>query len=220
LTDSLLQEQRCFAADSFVTLANGNQKSIAHLQSGDAVLAYDDETKQAISTHLLTMLDFQPHQFGKLSHPSLFLVSSVIALFKQVTTITGRQLSLTSSHLLPTDTHGYVMAKNIQIGMNIYVMNEKGVLITETISNVSDVVKQGYIAPLTEEGTLIVNNVAASCYATINSHYTAHTVLAPMRWWYSIFGLPKESSEMIGVHWFAKMLYEMTTFLIPSIIQK
>jgi hypothetical protein len=104
--------------------------------------------------------------------------------------------------------------------MNIYVMNDKGLLITETISNVSDVVKQGYIAPLTDEGTLIVNNVAASCYATINSHYTAHSVLAPMRWWYSIFGIPKKSSETIGIHWFAKMLYEMTAFLIPSIIHK
>ncbi len=137
-----------------------------------------------------------------------------------MTTITGRQLSLSSSHLLPTDIHGYVMAKNIHIGMNIYVMNDNGVLITETITNVSDIVKQGYIAPLTEEGTLIVNNVAASCYATINSHYTAHTVLAPMRWWYNIFGISKESNKMIGVHWFAKMLYEMTTFLIPSIIHK
>jgi len=142
----------------------------------------------------------------------------VIALFKQVTTVTGRHLSLTSSHLLPTDTQGYVMAKNIRSGMHIYVMNDNGVLITETVANVSDIVKQGYIAPLTEEGTLIVNNVAASCYATINSHYTAHAVLAPMRWWYGIFGVSKESNELIGVHWFAKMLYEMTTFLIPSII--
>src|SRR5271156_5252695 len=112
------------------------------------------------------------------------MISFLLALFKQVTTVTGRHLSLTSSHLLPTDTEGYVMAKNIRNGMRIYVMNDNGVLITETVANVSDVVKQGYIAPLTEEGTLIVNNVAASCYATINSHYTAHTVLAPMRWWY------------------------------------
>jgi intein/homing endonuclease len=137
-----------------------------------------------------------------------------------VTTITGRQLSLTSSHLLPTDTHGYVMAKNIHEGMNIYVMNENGVLISETISNVSDVVKQGYVAPLTEEGTLIINNIAASCYATINSHSTAHAVLAPMRWWYRLFGVSKESNEMVGVHWFPKMLYEITTFLLPSIIHK
>jgi hypothetical protein len=69
----LLQDQRCFAADSLVTLADGNQKSIAQLQSGDVALAYDDKTKQVISTQLLTMLDFQPHQFGKLSHSSLFL---------------------------------------------------------------------------------------------------------------------------------------------------
>ena len=112
------------------------------------------------------------------------------------------------------------MAKNVQSGMHIYVMNDDGVLITETVANVSDVVKQGYIAPLTEEGTLIVNNVAASCYAIIDSHYTAHTVLAPMRWWYSLFGMSKETSEVIGVHWFANMLYEMTSFLVPSIIQK
>jgi hypothetical protein len=137
-----------------------------------------------------------------------------------VTTITGRQLSLTSSHLLPIDKQDYVMAKNLRIGMNIYVMNDDGVLTTETVSNVTDVVKQGYIAPLTEEGTLIVNNIAASCYATINSHRVAHAVLAPMRWWYSLFGISKESHEMLGVHWFPKMLYEMTTFLLPSIIQK
>jgi hypothetical protein len=71
------------------------------------------------------------------------------------------------------------MAKNIRSGMHIYVMNDNGVLITETV---------------------------------------AHAVLAPMRWWYGIFGVSKESNELIGVHWFAKMLYEMTTFLIPSII--
>lgn len=145
---------------------------------------------------------------------------SILALFKQITTNTGRQLSLTSSHLLPTDIHGYVMAKNIRIGMNVYVMNDNDVLITETVSNVSDIMKQGYIAPLTEEGTLIVNNVAASCYATINSHYTAHMVLSPLRWWYNLFGISSQSNEMIGIHWFPKMLYELTTFLIPSIIHK
>ncbi|CAF4389522.1 unnamed protein product [Rotaria sp. Silwood2] len=205
IRDSVMQEQRCFSADSLVTLSDGKQKSIVDLQSGDSLLAYNDKTKKVLSTHLLTMLDFQPHQF---------------VFFKQVITTTGRQLSLSSSHLVPTDKHGYVMAKNIRIGMNVYVMNDNGVLITETVSNVSDVVKQGYIAPLTEEGTLIVNNVAASCYATINSHHAAHAVLAPMRWWYSLFGMSHKSNEAIGIHWFPKILYEITSFLIPSIIHR
>jgi len=167
------------------------------------------------------MLDNQPNQFGRISYFYFFIILFLLlAIFKQLTTISGQQLSLTSSHLLPTDIHGYVMAKNIRVGMNIYIMNNNGVLTTETISNVIDVVKQGYIAPLTQEGTLIVNNVAASCYATINSHHVAHAVLAPMRWWYNLFGKTIESNEIVGIHWFPKMLYEMTTFFVPSIIQK
>ena len=113
----------------------------------------------------------------------------------------------------------YIMAKNIQSGMNIFVMNEEGKqLISEQVANMSDVMKQGYMAPLTNEGTLIVNNIAASCYATINSHDVAHAVLSPMRWWYNLFGTMNETSDKTGVHWFANMLYEMTTFVIPSII--
>ena len=221
-TDAVLEQQRCFAADSLVTLADGTHKSVAHFHAGDLLLAYNDHTKQLISTPLLTMLDFQPHHFGKLSHPLLLLTICfsffLSALFKQVTTISGRSLSLTSSHLLPTDTNDYVMAKNIRTGMNIYVINDDGMLISERVANVTDVVKQGYMAPLTAEGTLIVNNVAASCYAVIDSHSAAHTVLAPMRWWYGIVGTSKKSSGVIGVHWFAKMLYEMATFVVPSII--
>ncbi|CAF4105991.1 unnamed protein product, partial [Rotaria sordida] len=63
IRDSVIHQQRCFAADSFVTLSNGKQKSIADLQLGDSLLAYDDKTKKILSTHLLTMLDFQPHRF-------------------------------------------------------------------------------------------------------------------------------------------------------------
>ncbi|CAF1277827.1 unnamed protein product [Adineta steineri] len=112
------------------------------------------------------------------------------------------------------------MAKNIRVGMNVFVMNNNGLLSNETISNVIDVIKQGYIAPLTQEGTLIVNNIVASCYATINNHYLAHAALAPMRWWYNLFGKETISNENNGIHWFPKMLYAMTAYLMPSIIHK
>lgn len=140
-------------------------------------------------------------------------------MFKQLTTVSGRQLSLTSTHLLPTDIGKYVMAKDIHVGMNIYVMNHRGELIVETITDIIDILKQGYIAPLTQQGTLIVNNIAASCYATINDHHLAHTVLAPMRWWYTLFETSEQSNEMIGIHWFPNVLYQMTNFFIPSILK-
>ena len=113
------------------------------------------------------------------------------------------------------------MAKHIQNGMNIYIMNDEGTLVSDTVSNVTDIIKQGYMAPLTEEGTLIVNNIAASCYATINSHHIAHAVLAPMRWWYRLFGMRGDGEEkMGGVHWFPQMLYEITASVLPSIIDQ
>lgn len=63
--DERIERQRCFAADSLVTLADGKQKIIADLHSGDQILAFDDQTKQIIPTKVLTMLDNQPDQFGK-----------------------------------------------------------------------------------------------------------------------------------------------------------
>ena len=111
------------------------------------------------------------------------------------------------------------MAKDVQNGMEIYVMNPDGKLIIDKVSNVSDVLKQGYLAPLTDEGTLLVNEVAASCYGTISSHRLAHAVLAPMRWWYSLFGMGVEHQATLeGVHWFPQMLFEMTARMIPSMI--
>lgn len=114
------------------------------------------------------------------------------------------------------------MAKNIESGMNIYIVNEEGALIEDRVSNVSDVVKQGYMAPLTQEGTLIVNHIAASCYAIIDSHDVAHAVLAPMRWWYNLFGTGSKRDETmpVGVHWFPKMLFDITASVLPSVIQK
>ncbi|CAF0974247.1 unnamed protein product [Adineta ricciae] len=203
IRNGLFAGQRCFASDSFVTLADGKQKQIGELQSGDLVLAYNDQTKQVVSTPVITILHNQPTEF---------------TIFKHLTTISDQQLSLTSNHLLLTDKNEYIMAKNIHAGTNIVIMNDKGVLVSETVVNVIDIVKQGYIAPLTQEGTIIVNNIAASCYATINNHRIAHVALAPMRWWYSWFGKEQHANEIIGLHWFPKMLYEITAFLMPSIL--
>ena len=110
---------------------------------------------------------------------------------------------LTSAHLLLTVSSGYVQAKDIRVGMNVYALHDNAVLINETVSHVTDVIGQGYVAPLTNEGTLIVDGIAASCYGTTNNHYFAHGVLAPMRWWYGLFGSPQEDA-LIGMHWFPK----------------
>ena len=99
------------------------------------------------------------------------------------------------------------MAKHLTIGMSIYVQYENGSILPSTIDRIVDVVQQGYLAPLTSEGTLLVNRIGASCYATISNHHLAHVVLSPMRWWYQWF---TDSSDRIGIAWYPKLLFHFT----------
>jgi len=46
----------------------------------------------------------------------------------------------------------------------------------ENVARLDESVEKGVYAPLTVEGTVIVNNMVASCYANYNSHQVAHLV--------------------------------------------
>ena len=94
-------------------------------------------------------------------------------------------------------------------------------------------VADGAYAPLTRAGNLIVNNVIASCYAVINDQSVAHLSFLPIRLLETIKDSFKElsyllhvrdrqsdhksvSSHQIGVHWYPKMLYSLSKYVIPS----
>lgn len=57
------------------------------------------------------------------------------------------------------------------------------VKVTE-LREISRVEEYAY-APLTFEGTIVTNNITASCYATY-SHSIMHMMMTPIRWWYWI----------------------------------
>ena len=44
--------------------------------------------------------------------------------------------------------------------------------------------KKGYYAPLTMKGTLLINNVLASCFANVNNHHLAQYYMTPFRYYY------------------------------------
>jgi hypothetical protein len=102
ILDELVNAQGCFSADSFVTLADGKQKIIAELHSGDRVLAYDDKTKKIIATDVITMLDNQPNQFGSISQFCFFIY---ISSFSDVQTINHHFWSTIISHLFSSSSN-------------------------------------------------------------------------------------------------------------------
>ncbi|CAF3549751.1 unnamed protein product [Rotaria sp. Silwood1] len=56
--------------------------------------------------------------------------------------------------------------------------------------------QEGYYAPLTPSGTIVINGVLASNYATVSNHGLAHKVMSIYRWWIHLIGGPKWNEEI------------------------
>lgn len=96
----------------------------------------------------------------------------------------------------------------------------------------------GLFAPLTGTGTIVVDDVVASCYALVDSHVTAHHVVAPLRLryhvgealsryyfrWTTMFTATTSDPDAVtpgdpadeGIHWYARFMYAIGSRIAPS----
>lgn len=122
-------------------------------------------------------------------------------------------------------------ASNIKIKDIVLVRNEHGELVEDIVKHIKYVRRKGVYAPLTATGTVVVDNVLASCYAVIDSQKTAHWAFAPVRWYYALKSIFARSSNNIvkgkinkrnlkdegtGVHWYANALYTFARSILPK----
>ena len=111
-------------------------------------------------------------------------------MFQTLHDSAGHQISLTSSHLIYVKEKGYVKSSSGNVGDSLQIFSATlDRLVDFKVSRVNYELKRGYIAPLTNQGTLLVNGVLASCYAEINSHYLADVAMTPLKLWHQIAGL-------------------------------
>lgn len=163
----------CFSASALVTVAEGVQKPMSHLQSGDSVLALSESGDMIFSRVLLFLhLDAE--------HRSTFLILS---------TETGHRLTITPNHLifmapnLRLYYHEYYASFASQVTRGAYVLicGKDGYVHPSKIVSVSQEERIGVYAPLTEHGNLFVDGVLASSYASIEDHRLAHWAFGPLR---------------------------------------
>lgn len=207
-----------------VNLEQGGTKLVKDLSPGDRVLAADGQG-QLLYSEFLTFLDQE--------EPPIHRVFYVIETRRPRT-----RLLLTAAHLLfvaPQQNHSQpqpIFASRVRPGHHVYVLGKGGqTLLQATVHQVSlQEEASGAYAPLTAQGTILINQVLASCYAVIEEHSWAHWAFAPFRVAYTLLAMlspsghsspglsqsaaPSEATA--GVHWYSRLLYHIGRWVLDS----
>jgi hypothetical protein len=133
-------------------------------------------------------------------------------------------VSLTSSHLIYVQNKGYIKAANVQIGdkLRVFLNGKRREFVDFEVKRIDFQLKDGYVAPLTRDGTLLVNQVDTSCYAEVNDHYAADWAMTPLKVWYSLskyFKPPQTDHARIqnkAISPYSMFLHKIATNLFPS----
>ncbi|XP_035533635.1 indian hedgehog B protein-like [Morone saxatilis] len=209
----------CFPGEASVRLEGGGQKSISDLRPGERVLASvgTDGSGELVYSEVLVFLDRDPGTWK---------------LFYTLQTEAGARLSLTAAHLVFVSegncSEGAVPARGAlrtvyaseaQPGQCVLVSEgEAGQKHSEgrlsRITQVSVRESRGAFAPLTQQGTLVVDGVVASCYAVVEQHSLAHWAFSPLRLIHSWTGSAGSHSD--GIHWYSRLLHWLGRMLLDS----
>ena len=194
--------------------SNGANLRLEELRIGDRVLALDMTTGSFTYSEVILFLDRNPEQRRE---------------FLQLRTASGRNLTVTPSHLMmvasnTSDTYRIqaVFADRVRAGDRILVHNRMEPQIDIVISTEA-ILKKGVYAPLTTEGTIVVDGIVASCYAVVDSQWVAQWSYAPFRIYANFMRLFSEnvtttsvSQRPVGVHWYANILYAIAQYVLPN----
>uniref|UniRef100_A0A8C4NEN3 Hedgehog protein n=1 Tax=Eptatretus burgeri TaxID=7764 RepID=A0A8C4NEN3_EPTBU len=191
----------CFPGASMVRLQGGGMRTLRDLRPGERVLAVDAVGRPVFSPVLL-FLDRQP---------------TTLLRFHDIETVDPpRHLFASAKHLLYTSPNatrfprGFVatFAARVLPGDFVTVWDEARAEMRATlVRSVATREQHGAFAPLSAEGTVVVNDVLVSCYAVLEDQRLAHWVFAPVRLWHALRGHPVVADNSTGVHWYPRLLH-------------
>ena len=219
----------CFPGNSLVTLEGGAKKLMCDLRPGERILASSgsDGSGEPLYSEVVTFLDRQPD-----AHKTFYTLG----------TARGANLTLTAAHLLfATDAADCsrsalkeAFASDVRPGQCVLTYGQgdeeqeeereegtqtrkggvrRGHLTRVTWVEVRE--GRGAFAPLTRHGTLVVDDVLASCYAAVDQQWLAHWALGPLRALHSLAG--SAFGPGTGTHWYARLLHWVGSVLLdPS----
>ena len=135
---------------------------------------------------------------------------------------------MTEYHLIPiklqNENEKYIFANHVQIGDFLFVLEKNNQIKSSKVIDIIIQIKIGYYAPLTTEGTLIINNILASCFASVKDHSLAQYSMFPFRYYYQLnkrFSLNDPLNLFYysnDLHWTVRNMFAFASYFIPEII--
>ena len=156
-------EPACFPHNSLVTLSNGQSTQIENIQKGDQLLTWSTSSQTTIPTSFISWLHNDQNTTN---------------YFVEVVHEYGR-FSVTPDHYIYLFNGKLVPAGQLSVGVGIRYINQSERSLESRIISVKGKTTKGVYAPLTSEGSLIVENVLFSNYAVVSKPIFAKLALLP-----------------------------------------
>lgn len=194
----------CFPGSARVRLKDGVLKELKDLKEGDKVLAAD-ESGNLVYSEVIMFVDRD-----RTKRRAFHVIETRNPLMRVV---------LTAAHLLfvvQNSTLTEIFASDITLGQEVMILDKGGQrLRAVTVDRVYQEEHNGSFAPLTGHGTIIVDDILASCYAAVKDQKLAHIAFAPVRFVHKVapflFTRPAQDG---GVHWYSDFLYQIGTRIL------
>lgn len=207
-------QRKCIDSEANVVMADGSRRAARSLEIGDKVKTVD-ESGHLVDTDVVMMMDINDNE----------------SLFLNIRTHSGKSVKVSTYHLMAVPGGDFKFAQDLRREDAIVTYDfDKQAPVEERIASIMIESVVGYVAPLTMSGTLLVDGILASCYAVIDSHKIAHTVMAPARWLYSVHGLLDQAApeavtshlqiekQMNGTHWYPALWESFTHQYLTKLI--
>ncbi|KAK1136924.1 hypothetical protein K0M31_001456 [Melipona bicolor] len=213
----------CFPGRSLVRTEDGSTKRLDQVELGERIAALDNHG-DIVYSEVIAFLDRSVTERRQ---------------FVRLTTESGRVLTLTPAHLVPVEGRSTVFAGKVRPGDKILVRDpadEKELrhrLRWDEVIDTRLVLEEGIYAPLTNEGTVLVDDVVASCYAIVDNQELVHFSFLPYRVWSGVKTFVERRlldaedhrytdvrqdsrTEQEGILWYASFLYWVSSYVTPS----
>ena len=182
----------CFSSKCTVQTHNGQHIPLSTVEIGDEVLTFNG--KELVFEPIYDFIHAEKVGFYN------FLRLTVFNTVRNSTS----HIDISAQHLIfVSGKSDPIFASEVQVGDHLQLVDNNQVIPSEVIS-IEPVVSQGFSAPLTRSGTIVVNGIIASNYAEARNHHLAHLAMQPYRLWRMLVGAKRSISN--EVNWYAKAL--------------